>query len=268
MITVPALNQKLKPPLKWAGGKRWLVPYLQPIWALYSDRRLVEPLCGGLAVTLGLLPDEAFLNDVNIHLINFFRCMSKGLILKLPMENDENLYYRYRDRFNELIREGRHETREAAELFYYLNRTGYNGLCRFNKKGEFNVPFGSYKKIYYYRDFNPYQDLFQRWEFQSLDFEEINLKPDDFLYADPPYDVDFTQYSKDGFNWDDQVRLANWLVSHPGPVVSSNQATDRIIELYRGLGFDLKMLNAPRLISCKGNRKPVREVLATKNVDI
>lgn len=241
---------------------------MKPIWALYCDRRLVEPLCGGVAVALGLMPGEALLNDVNIHLINFFRWISKGLTLQLPMNNDKNLYYRYRHRFNELIRERRHETREAAELFYYLNRTCYNGLCRFNKKGEFNVPFGSYKKINYYRDFNPYHDLFQRWKFQSLDFEEINLRPDDFLYADPPYDVEFTQYSKDGFNWDDQVRLANWLASHPGPVVSSNQATDRIVELYRGLDFELKMLNAPRLISCTGNREPAREILATKNICI
>lgn len=266
MTTTPVHSSVLRPPLKWAGGKRWLVPYLKPLWTLHSGRRLVEPLCGCLAVTLGLMPGEAQLNDINIHLINFFRSVSKGLQLQLPMENEENLYYIYRDRFNRLVREGREETTEAAELFYYLNRTGYNGLCRFNKKGEFNVPFGSYKKINYIRDFRPYRHQFQQWKFESIDFELLTLKPGDFIYADPPYDVDFTHYSKEGFTWGDQVRLANWLACHPGPVVLSNQATERIIKLYSELGFELRFMNAPRLISCKRNRMPAREVVATRNI--
>ncbi|HCC32292.1 MAG TPA: adenine methyltransferase, partial [Clostridiales bacterium] len=87
---------------------------------------------------------------------------------------------------------------------------------------------------------------------------------DDFVYADPPYDVEFTQYSKDGFTWKDQVRLANWLASHPGPVVASNQATPRIVSLYRSLGFDLRFLDAPRMINCTGDRTSAREILATK----
>ncbi|MBW6463205.1 MAG: Dam family site-specific DNA-(adenine-N6)-methyltransferase [Firmicutes bacterium] len=266
MTISPVQSGILRPPLKWAGGKRWLVPYLKTLWALHSGRRLVEPLCGSLAITLGLMPDEALLNDINIHLINFFRSISKGLQLQLSMENNEDFYYSYRDRFNRLIREGREETAEAAELFYYLNRTGYNGLCRFNKKGEFNVPFGSYKKINYIQDFKHYRHQFLQWKFESVDFELLSLKPADFIYADPPYDVNFTHYSKEGFVWDDQVRLANWLACHPGPVVLSNQATERIIELYSGLGFELKFMNAPRLISCNGNRTPAKEVLATKNI--
>jgi DNA adenine methylase len=86
------------------------------------------------------------------------------------------------------------------------------------------------------------------------------------VYADPPYDVPFRQYAKDGFAWDAQVRTATWLAAHPGPVVLSNQATQRIVALYRGLGYHLTFLRAPRLISCTGNRAPAREVLATRNV--
>ncbi len=256
----------LRPPLKWAGGKRWLVPHLKPLWEPYAHRRLVEPLCGGLAVALGLLPAKALLNDINVHLINFFRWVGKGLSIEIPMENDKTLYYTYRNRFNQLIKEGKENTREAAELFYYLNRTGYNGLCRFNQKGEFNVPFGRYKNINYVRDYQPYRSAFQQWEFSCVDFEELTLNKDDFIYADPPYDVEFTQYSKDGFDWADQVRLANWLAGHPGPVVLSNQATGRIVELYRDRGFKLIFLDAPRMISCTGDRTPAREVLAVKNI--
>jgi len=73
----------LKPPLKWAGGKRWLVPHLLPLWEPYKHRRLAEPLCGGLAVTLALLPQKALLNDVNTLLINFFRWLQKGFQIDL-----------------------------------------------------------------------------------------------------------------------------------------------------------------------------------------
>jgi DNA adenine methylase len=68
-----------RPPLKWAGGKRWQVPHLRPMWEPHSRRRLVEPFCGGLAVTLGLLPERALLNDANPHLINFYRWLQQGL---------------------------------------------------------------------------------------------------------------------------------------------------------------------------------------------
>ena len=97
-------------------------------------------------------------------------------------------------------------------------------------------------------------------------FDKLSLDSDDFVYADPPYDVEFTQYAKEGFTWDDQVRLASYLADHPGPVILSNQATERIIKLYEGLGFTLQYLDAPRMISCDGNRSRVVEVLAMKGV--
>jgi DNA adenine methylase len=98
-----------------------------------------------------------------------------------------------------------------------------------------------------------------------MDFQEIPLEAENFVYADPPYDVEFTQYSKQGFSWEEQVRAAEWLAKHRGPVVLSNQATERIVALYRKLKFTLKFLDAPRMISCTGDRTPAREVLAIKN---
>lgn len=259
--------KKLTPPLKWAGGKRWLVPHLLPIWARYSQQRLVEPFCGGLAVSLGLMPDLAAINDINPHVINFYRWLQQGLMITLLMENDKELYYQHRQDFNQLLARGDRNTKEAAEFFYYLNRTGYNGLCRFNKKGEFNVPFGKYKTINYTRDFSAYQNVFSGWEFCLGDLEQLELSSEDFVYADPPYDVEFTQYSKDGFSWDDQVRTAEWLARHSGAVLLSNQATDRILSLYPKLGFQTKLLSAPRTISCTGERSRVAEVLAWKNLE-
>ena len=254
----------LKPPLKWAGGKRWLVPHLKPIWEQYAERRYVEPFCGGLAVVIGLQPTRALLNDVNPHLINFYRHLQSGMQPRIEMRNDEQLFYQHRERFNRLIQNGGAKSREAAELFYYLNRTCFNGLCRFNKGGEFNVPFGTYSKINYATDFAAYAETFRRWEFRNADVGQLKTKPHDFIYADPPYDVEFTTYSAGGFSWDDQQRTAELLARHAGPVVISNQATPRIVELYRDLGFDLSYLAGPRRISCTGDRTAAREVLAIK----
>ena len=258
---------RLNPPLKWAGGKRWQVPHLVRLWAAHRQRRLVEPFCGGLSVTLGLSPGRALLNDVNPHLINFYRWLKRGLTVAVPLDNSEAVFYANRGRFNELLRAGHSRTREAASLFYYLNRTGYNGLCRFNRSGGFNVPFGRYARINYVRDFTCFRDPLAGWTFSARDFETLSLDAGDFVYADPPYDVEFTNYSGSGFSWHDQVRTARWLSRHPGPVVLVNQATDRICDLYRECGFRLEFLHAPRRISCTGDRTPAREVLATRNVE-
>ncbi len=94
----------------------------------------------------------------------------------------------------------------------------------------------------------------------------LPLQPDDFIYADPPYDVPFTSYSAGGFGWADQERLADWLAAHPGPVVVSNQATSRVLALYRDLGFQVQVIAAPRRISCTGDRTPAGELLATRHV--
>jgi len=256
----------IPPPLKWAGGKRWQVPHLLPRWQPHRHRRLVEPFCGGLAVALGLNPRRALLNDANPHLVNFYRWLKRGLRTALEMKNGERHFYQARARFNQLLREQQEETAEAAALFYYLNRTGYNGLCRFNRQGEFNVPFGRYKSINYKSDFRDYSPVFAKWDFTHQDFERVRLEKSDFVYADPPYDVEFTSYSKGGFSWPDQMRTAEWLSRHKGPVILVNQKTDRIVDLYASLGYDLDFLTAPRMINCTGDRTPAREVLATRNL--
>lgn len=256
----------LTPPLKWAGGKRWLLPKLRNVWKKYQDYQLIEPFCGGLAVTLGLAPKQAILNDVNPHLINFYRWLKKGMTCRIAMQNNAEVYYQHRKRFNELISLEKSRDQEAAELFYYLNRTGFNGLCRFNQKGGFNVPFGSYKTINYKAGFLEYKKAFEDWEFTVGDFEQITISNHSFVYADPPYDVEFRQYSAGGFSWDDQIRLAEWLATQNQPIVASNQATKRILKLYRSLGFEIQQLDAPRRISCTGDRTPAKEMLAFKNL--
>ncbi len=258
------VQESFTPPLKWAGGKRWLVSIVQDIWYKGEYNRLVEPFVGGMSISLGISPLMASMNDINPHLINFYRWLQKGLVIELDLKNESEYYYNCRQEFNRLTKCGEFNSKKAAELFYFLNKQGYNGLCRFNSKGEFNVPFGEYKKVNGTRDLSKYANLIKNWEFSCIDFAKVVIQKGDLIYADPPYDVEFTKYSKEDFKWDDQVRLANWLASCPATVLASNQATERIIDLYEKLEFKIQFLNAPRRISCNGDRKPAKEILVYK----
>ena len=215
---------------------------------------------------MGLSPKTALLSDINPHLINFYSELQRGLDVTIQMSNDQATFYAHRSRFNELIRRGKWNGALGAQLFYYLNRTCFNGLCRFNRSGEFNVPFGKHTSIGYVTDFSGFPSVLKNWTFTTMDIEALPIRRDDFIYADPPYDVEFTTYSAGGFGWEDQVMTAEWLAAHPGPVVLSNQATPRIVQLYENLGFKISYLDAPRRISCTGDRSAAREVLAVKNI--
>lgn len=272
--TIPSLNLNsrtddyLPPPLKWAGGKRWIVGKLAPLFAPYCGKRLVEPFAGGMALTLGLAPTRALVNDINPHLINFYQQIKNSLTIRdEQLRNEREFYFAQRARFNALIQEGKANSQEAAAIFYYLNRTGFNGLCRFNSKGAFNVPFGRYNTIKYIQDFSLYTELFQRWEFSCGSFDTLSVTDDDILYVDPPYDVQFTSYSKENFTWKDQERLVEWLSGLGNPMAVSNQATERVLELYERAGFTIKKVSGPRRISCTGDREPALEMLALKNFE-
>jgi DNA adenine methylase len=259
----------MNPIVKWAGGKRWLIPHIFPIWENHKHRRLVEPFAGGLAVSLAFSPADCLVSDINPHLINLYRQVRSGLnpAEHCEMINDKEVYYRNRSRFNELVAKGDYKNKECASLFYYMNRTTYNGLCRFNKKGQINMPFGNYPNVNYATDFSEFAEYVKHWKFKIKSYEKLELEDDDFIYADPPYDVSFNAYYKTSFDWDEQVKLAGWLASHKGPVVASNLATDRIVDLYSRLGFKIGLVKAPRRINSNGDRTPVMEMIAIKNID-
>lgn len=265
-----AIALPLDPALKWAGGKRWLLPVLRDLYAPHRHRRLVEPFVGAMSVALGLRPSTALLADVNPHLVNFYtRLIRSERPFALEMVNESEAYYACRTRFNALVSlPGGAWTDDAAELFYYLNRTCFNGLSRFNKSGGFNVPFGKYKKITYRTDFSEYAWPLRTWQIRCSDFVDLAIEPGDFVYIDPPYDGTFDDYSAGGFSWEKQVLLAERFATHPGPIVASNQATERIIALYMRLGYEIAYLNAPRQIAASGNRDTAREILAVRNISL
>ncbi len=255
------------PVLKWAGGKRWLIEELRKFFE--PNRRLVDPFVGGMSVPLGLEAKRALISDVNPHVMNLHMHLKTGMVKDekfnhIEFRHDQDVFYRNRELFNTLADTRQFWTTDGALLFYYLNRSCYNGLCRFNRRGLFNTPFGKYTTVNYETSFLQHRDAMKDWTLMCGDFESLPLDPEDFIYADPPYDVEFTSFAQRDFTWSDQERLAAWLARHKGPAMASNQATARIIELYRRYGFEVYQLPGPRTISSTGDRTPAQEILAVK----
>lgn len=262
-------GKPILPALKWAGGKRKVADIVIDLYRENNCQRVIEPFAGGMAVSLAIRPEEAIVNDINPHVINFYRQVKNGLKITIRMEYDKELYYSYRKLFNENIKKGEINTPEMAQLFYYLNKTGFNGMCRFNKKGFLNVPFGTFTKVNYKYDFMTMKRQFKKWDILCGDFSLIESKESDFNFIDSPYVKSFSSYSEEGFNWDDQIRNAEHASKAKGPVLMTNLATPEIIELYESYGFNVRVIRAPRTISSKGGeRKPVWEVMAYKNMKI
>lgn len=257
--------------VKWAGGKSWCKNLIVDFWRANQRKVFVEPFAGGLSSTMAIKPEKAILNDINPHVINLYNQIQNGLTMSIPLLNTESKFLEHRLRFNALIHEDNANTKEGAELFYYLNRTCFNGLCRFNKKGFFNVPFGRYNKINYRSDFAVYQEMFKNYSFTCADFEQLvtDNSNDSFYFIDSPYDDGFTDYTKEGFTWDDQVRLIDWASKLEGPVLMTNKATDRILEVLRAAGFQTKIIKKKHTIGAAStSRKVIDEVFAWKNLEL
>jgi DNA adenine methylase len=264
----------LKPILRQAGNKTW---FREHAWKLYfracnsrgKDLRFVDPFCGSLAVPFFILPDRAWVNDANEYIINFYKEIVSDHNLP-EFQRDETQFYDTRKKFNKLITSGVSTGREIAELFYYLNRFAYNGLVRFNQKGEFNTPFGiaTTSKC----DFSEEADILRTWKITSEDYAKVisSCEDGDFIFADPPYDDQFNAYLKSGFPWQEQVNLANLLAASDLPVAATNNPTERILDLYTSLGFDVEYrgrVNNMRLPKTQnGAVQRTKEVIFTRNI--
>lgn len=265
-----------KSPLKWAGGKRKLVPEILKLVPKKHSNKLIEPFVGGGSVFLNSNFDEYILVDSNPDLISLFFYAKKdvkGLITSTQklFNNNNNCaenYYALREKFNLLD-----SSLERTALFLYLNRFGYNGLCRYNLKGGFNVPFGSYKKPYFPKVELEHLSLkLQSAEFLTDDFSVAfeKAKSGDIIYCDPPYSPvsatsSFTAYSGMQFTALDHERLVNCALEAKMKGVTtiiSNHALPLTKNLYKNAD-KLVTLKVARSINCKGSsRKPINELLA------
>lgn len=261
-------NDKIFRPLfKWAGGKRWFAQRYGAFLTHFRNYRLVEPFAGGLALAMNMQPKYALVNDINPHLINFYQQVKqKNFILPDDFELSKNYYYKIRSEFNILIKENNIYNLRAAQLFWMLNRLGFNGLCRFNQQGYFNTPYGYYKRIFDSFNWAEYESLFTDWSFFANSFEKIELSKKDFLFCDPPYDQSNPVYSKERFNFVDHQRLAEWIKKQNNPAIIMNHPTPRIIDLYLESGFEVSFLMAPRTLSANMmSRQPTQELVASYN---
>ncbi|GAA6172597.1 Dam family site-specific DNA-(adenine-N6)-methyltransferase [Colwellia sp. KU-HH00111] len=262
--------------LKWAGGKKKVVNEIASLLPKQGKKRLVEPFVGGGSVFLNLDFDEYLLVDMNDDLINLFNIIKNqplsfiGDAEKLfnSKTNQADRYYQLRDQFNQSS-----DPYERSLLFLYLNRHGYNGLCRYNKSGGYNVPFGRYKHPYFpSEELHYFSQRAQKATFIQGDFETAfsQLKSNDVVYCDPPYSPinptsNFTAYAGNSFSDEDQQRLVNCAqkAKHDGvPTLISNHYVDFTKELYKDASKK-KLFQVQRTISPKGkSRIKVKEVLA------
>jgi len=268
----------VNPILKWAGGKRSLIPNIIRIFPFdYQDRVYHEPFFGGGAVFFKIRPKSGSINDINPRLMNFYRFIRDNpeeLILMAKKYNyNEETYYQLRDHFNQK----KLSKIEEAAVILYLNKTAFNGLYRVNSKGEFNVPFGYYKnpKIVPIKRIRIASKILKRVEIFNEDFSYIleHAQKGDLCYFDPPYHPinrtsNFTSYSPKGFELIEQKKLRDLCVSlnEKGVFfVLSNSSVDQIIELYKNIiDFHIQIVQAKRVISSKvSTRGPINEILVT-----
>ena len=229
-----------------------------------------------VSVALNTAYDNYQLNDINTDLVNLYKLVqhsSKQVVAGLaplftPESNASDFYYQRREEFNTTD-----DAFRKALLFVYLNRHGYNGLCRYNRKGGFNVPFGRYVKPKMpSAEILHFSERFATAEFTNLDYVDVirNAPDNSVIYCDPPYipiskTASFTQYATNGFSLEAQEKLAETVqkvvAKRPITVVISNHDTPLSRHLYQGAKF--KSFSARRLISQNAlNRKPVKELIA------
>ena len=278
-------NPILKPFLKWAGGKRQLLPELikyQPSGFSKGKNTYYEPFVGAGAFLFKLQPEKAVINDKNKELINCYKIVQSSVdelieeLKKYQDKNNESDYYniRFLDR-NKTEYSALSPVEKAARIIY-LNKTCYNGLFRVNSKSQFNVPYGKYKNpnILDEAVLKSVSHYLNKYQIEILegDFEKavIDAKEGDFIYLDPPYDpvsdtASFTSYYLNGFNKEEQKRLKEVfdnLHEKGCYLMLSNSRTDFILKLYANYKENFQNVTASRNINSKAcKRGKVDEIL-------
>lgn len=267
-------TQNIRPFLKWAGNKYRIIERIKQL--LPSGTRLIEPFAGSGAVFLNTEFERYILSDNNPDLISLYSFIKhEGLPFIRYCKryfngkyNNPESYYQLRERFNHTS-----NARQKAALFVYLNRHGYNGLCRYNAKGGYNVPFGRYQHPYFPdKEMLAFHHKAQRADLVVGSFETAfaNSRKGDVIYCDPPYvplsdSANFTSYSAGGFGLDKQQQLAllaQQAANRGIPVLISNHHTGFTEQAYQA-ATQRQTFQVQRYISCNGEkRENAGEVLA------
>lgn len=275
-------NLLLSPMLKWVGGKRQLLSDIVPL----IDQKCstyVEPFIGGGAVLFDIQPKKAIINDYNQELINVYRTVRDNLDALLDElrnhedKNSEDYYYEIRALDREEHFHDMSDVEKAARIIY-LNKTCYNGLYRVNSSGQFNSPYGRYKKPNIVNE--PVLKAISRYfnaneiEIINGDYKEVLNKLDKkaFVYLDPPYmpissSSSFTGYTDGGFDYAHQVELkeeCDKLTEQGIRFVQSNSDCKEIRELYKG--YKIRIVKAKRSINSDAKKRgEINEVLISND---
>ena len=260
--------------LKWAGGKYALIDPIRS--QLPQGKKLIEPFVGAGSVFLNTDYDSYLLNDINADLITLYQFVKRrpktfiqdARKFFVADTNHPGVYYALRAEFN-----ASDDPYYRSLLFLYMNRHGYNGLCRYNSKGIFNVPFGDYRKPYFPEaELEFFAEKAKRAKFICHSFEQVfrRARRGDVIYCDPPYAPlvqasNFTSYATGGFGIGSQSELARHALraacKRQIPVLISNHDTPLTRALYESA--TISQLSVARSISQKADgRKPVKELLA------
>ena len=262
-----------KPFLKWAGNKNRVKQHIVP--RLPEGKRLVEPFAGSCAISLASNFDSYLIADANADLIDMYQFIKAdaGAVIReaeklfVLRNNEAEAFYELRLEFNQAVT----SVRKSA-IFIYLNRHCFNGLCRYNASGGFNVPFGKYSgPTCPSAEIERFADFTQRCEFHHQSFEETFAMTEqgDIIYCDPPYiplsaTSNFTSYAKDGFGPELQILLADLAADaarNRKPTLVSNHHTPWALEIYADA--HIEKFDVQRLISSKAaTRGMAPELLA------
>ena len=263
--------------LKWAGGKIKLLPRLRELGIEEGDR-FIEPFVGSGVVALNMPHKDIIISDVNDGLMALWMNLRTYGFIDVcrqhfePVKNGEENYYLLRALFNQYVK-AKPTSYATGALFLYLNKHGFNGLCRTNAKGEFNVPYG-HRKIapgFPEKELLHAIEVSKKMQIWKHGFEDTfkMVKKGDTIFNDPPYvplskTASFVDYGKDGFSMDDHHKLsqASLQASKMGATVFiTNHDTPYTRDLYKNATY-IESVNMARNISCKGNsRNPVKELV-------
>ena len=226
----------MKPIVKWSGGKKGEIKNFEEL--IPSDiNTYAEPFFGGGAVFFHLEPKKSVVSDLHKELIDFYRSLKDGKAEDIysfmkENKNEESQYYKVRDdmEINTPL--------DNAKRFFYLRKTCFRGMLRYNKNGKFNIPFGRYKTYNFEELKNEkYKNIFQNTEILNESFEKVFEKcndPNDFIFLDPPYDSEFTDYGYCSFGKEEHKKLAECFKKSNAKCMMVIGKTPFIEKLYEG----------------------------------